>query len=146
VPTATPEDAAVVLYYDHRTLVLTNRSEEAIDITDLYFVRSDAAGTTYEFESNNWANDNVLANFRAQSCLQVWTNAFVQLDEDESVCPRRQGWRQLTNARLFWISSESGAIFEVWRGSRVLATCPTSPSARTADFEFECVVDITPGR
>ncbi|MFN8374149.1 MAG: protein kinase [Anaerolineae bacterium] len=52
IPTesATPENAAVMLYYDHRTLVLVNRSEEAIDVSDLYFIRSNAEAQTFEFE------------------------------------------------------------------------------------------------
>ncbi len=148
VPTQTPapENPDVVLYYDHRTLVLVNRSEAAVDISDLYFIRTDAEGQENIFEANNWTNDGVLTNFRPQNCLQVWTNSFNFLEEDESVCSSRQGWRQLTSGRLFWISNEDEAIFEVRRGSRLLATCPASPSARTADFEFECGVSLSGDR
>ncbi|MFN8374148.1 MAG: hypothetical protein U0694_14885 [Anaerolineae bacterium] len=93
--------------------------------------------------SNNWTNDNTLSNFRSGDCLQVWTSDFNQLAEVERVCPNRQGWRQLVDARLFWISDEANATFEVRRGtSRVLAVCPVSPAAGTADFEFECAVDV----
>jgi serine/threonine protein kinase len=147
IPSPTPDNAAVILYYDHRTLALLNRSEESVDISDLYFVRTDEADQNYQFASNDWTNDSTLGNFRSLDCLQVWTSDFTFLEEDLSICRNRQGWRQLNTARLFWVSDEADATFEIRRGtSRVLATCPASPSSGTADFEYECTVDVSSGR
>ncbi|NWF70078.1 MAG: protein kinase [Chloroflexi bacterium] len=144
--TPTPENWPLMLYYDHRTLVLVNRSENGQDITDLFFVRTDAAGTEYDFASNDWTNDSTLGRFRSNACLQVWTNAFTFLEADDAVCSSRQGWRQLNTARQFWISDEAGATFEVLHGNVLLATCPASPSRRTADFEFACGFEVQGGR
>jgi hypothetical protein len=142
-PSATPEEPNVVLYYDHRTFALVNRADESVNISDLYFIRTDEAGQSYQFASNDWTNDDTLSSFRTQNCLQVWTSDFTFLEEDRAVCRNRQGWRQLNTARLFWVSNEESATFEIRRGSsQVLATCPTSPSSGTADFEYECAVDV----
>jgi hypothetical protein len=81
------------------------------------------------------------SDIQAEDCLQVWTVAFSNLqaaDFPAEICRFRQAFRQ--TSRAFWTSSNPDVIFEVRRGSVVLATCPTVRSDNLD--ETRCLVEI----
>ncbi len=140
-PTFTPatsnEDAPVVLIYDTQVLTLFNRSDQAVDLTGLRFVRLNQLGSEIAFDANLWLNEDLasLSNLRAGGCLQVWLVS-LNIQPTPDYCTARFGWRSAGTIRQFWISSEPNRTFEVRLGNRVLAICPTNGG--------ECLIDLNP--
>jgi hypothetical protein len=134
-------EAQVLLRYDGRSLVLYNRSPSAtIDVSGLSFVRISASGSTTTFRASEWGVDTA-SDIQAEDCLQVWTVSFSNLqatDFPAEICRFRQAFRQ--TSRAFWTSSNPDVIFEVRRGSVVLATCPTVRSDNLD--ETRCLAEI----
>jgi hypothetical protein len=134
-------EAQVLLRYDGRSLVLYNRSPSAtIDVSGLSFVRISASGSTTTFRASEWGVDTA-SDIQAEDCLQVWTVSFSNLqatDFPAEICRFRQAFRQ--TSRAFWTSSNPDVIFEVRRGSIVLATCPTVRSDNLD--ETRCLAEI----
>jgi serine/threonine protein kinase len=141
--TLTPERGAppvsnrreVMLVYDTGTLILINRSETAVDIRDLVFRRVAPNGTEYNFNSNQWAGDNVvLRAVPPGNCVQIWTVSFSELPPPD-YCTNRLAWRLVGTLRQFWIAPQDDAEFEVRRNNRVLATCPVNGG--------ECIIPVS---
>jgi hypothetical protein len=150
VSVAGADDPEVLLRYDGRTLVLYNQSPSSIDISDLSFVRTTSAGTEVRFDADEWTTGS-LFSVRSRSCYQVWTTSFVSIPMDEfpaEICVPRIGFWQ--TSRAFWVSRSTDAdqMFEVRRGSDVLATCPVSPRFEPVQdnvealTEYRCYVEL----
>jgi serine/threonine protein kinase len=135
------DDPQVLLRYDGRSIVLYNRTEgDWLRVGDLSFVRMTPGGATTTYRAMEW-NTDAIWTLGAGDCLQVWTVRYLEFQLNEfpaDICRVRQAFRQ---TRLsFWVSAQEGAVFEVRRGNRVLATCPT---ARTeSEDELRCLVEL----
>jgi serine/threonine protein kinase len=135
------DDPQVLLRYDGRSIVLYNRTEaDWLRVGDLSFVRISPSGATTTFRAMEWDTDAIWM-LGAGDCLQVWAMRYVELQLHEfpaDICRARQAFRQ---TRLtFWISAQEGGIFEVRRGNRVLATCPTTRTE--SEDELRCLVEL----
>jgi serine/threonine protein kinase len=129
------ERREVLLVYDTGTLILINRSETAVDIRDLLFIRTASNGTEYSFNSNQWAGDNVvLRALPSGDCVQVWTVNFSELPTPD-YCAHRLAWRLVGTLRQFWIAPQDDDQFEVRRDNQVLVNCPVNVG--------ECVIPVS---
>jgi serine/threonine protein kinase len=144
--TASPGEPEVVLRYDGRTLVLYNRTPGAgttINVANLVFTGPSAGGPSVRFEATEWPVD-AARRLRSQDCFQLWPFNTGPYDEDEfpaDICRARQGFRTGRNTS-FWLSTETGATFEVFRLGVPVATCPTvTPASRD---EVICLIDVSP--
>ena len=128
------DSTGVLLIYDTGTLILLNRSETSVDIRNLVFSRTLPNGSEYSFNSNQWADDNVvLRAIPPGSCVQVWTVNFSELPPPD-YCENRLAWRLVGTLRQFWIAPQNDARFEVRRDGRVLVNCPVNAG--------ECVIPV----
>lgn len=140
-----PDEPQVLLRYDGRTLVLYNRAEEeAINIRNLSFVQESDEGDIV-FRATEWdvGGTGDLRALRPHECYQVRTLAWLRFSVDvfpSDICMLRQGTFQ--TSRSFWVSQELGEVFEVRRGSQVLAECPTAEEG--IEVEVRCIVDVRP--
>lgn len=141
-PTGTPavvaapsDESLLLLRYDGRSIVLMNRSIDAeININNLVLT---GGGQSFEVRSF----PNFQTSMPPEFCYQLWTLDFRSLPADEfpaEFCASRRGFAQ--TGRIFWVSEEPDAVFEVRRSGRVLGTCP---AVREIDREDNrCVIDI----
>jgi hypothetical protein len=144
---ADESDADILLRYDGRTLVLLNKSDRYIDVSDLTFVRLDINGSDgISFRAREWDSESVFA-LRVGDCLQVWTMDFRNLEGNDppaDICNFRQGIRQ--TSRPFWTTTQDKKYFEVRLMDKLLARCPVlgrvteiKPENETID---ECLIDL----
>ncbi|MCA0457590.1 MAG: protein kinase [Chloroflexi bacterium] len=127
-PNASPTaPSKVVLRYDDQVLTLFNQSSTPVNVGSLRFVQITAAGTTIEYSTQEWAaiSSRPITALPAGDCLQVLRNdRFLSaMDTKPDYCDFVQAWRQISFTRLPWVSDDSAAVFEVRRGTEVLATC-----------------------
>ena len=140
-----PTEPQVLLRYDGRTLVLYNRSEdESINIRNLSFVQETEEGDIV-FWATEWdaGGTGDLRALRPHECYQVRTMAWLRFSVDvfpADICMIRQGTFQ--TSRSFWVSQALGPVFQVRRGSQVLAQCPTAEEG--IEVEVRCAVDVRP--
>jgi serine/threonine protein kinase len=127
-------DAAVVLIYDNRSLVLLNRSNESVDVSDLVFEQVTAQGRKLTFNSNSWDGSAPPSALPAGDCYEIWTSDSTTMPKPEGCGTRHAFFQTTSTQRLFWISSVPTATFEVRRGNQVLAECSISAG--------ECFLDI----
>ena len=133
-----------MLRYDGRSLVLFNRSPDAtINIRNLTFVQKGEEDEIV-FEAQEWGiGTGDLRAVRPGDCYQAWSVAWDDLPASEfpaEICASRQGFFQ--TPRAFWIAQEADAVFEVRRGSRVLAVCPAVEE--DIEIEIRCLVEVRP--
>ncbi len=155
-PTPTPalvavsDDAPLLLRYDGRTLLLTNRSSddnERLDVSTLQFILFETNDDgnlvrSASLDLSEWSRAN--SPLRLQRCLQIWdgnrfggpadTNAIA-----EDSCTATPFWQ--TSIETFWMSSDPNAYFEVRFGPvDVIAECPV---AFPRSFgEMRCAVNL----
>lgn len=116
----------VVLRYDALTLVLHNQSDRVVDLRGLRFVRLNQLGREIAFESEIWGGESsFVGRLPPGGCYQVWLIS-MNTQPVPSYCDSRFGWQAVGSIRQFWLSSEPDMTFEIRRGSRVFATCPTN--------------------
>lgn len=134
----------IVLRYDDQVLTVYNQSDKSVDMSRLSFVQITATGAEIEFDSDDWSQGGgrSISAFPTGDCLLV-----SRIDREYSIgdispdyCGRVQGWRTISVQKLFWISGETNASFEVRRGSIVLAVC----SIPAAGEKSECGLDTKP--
>ncbi|MDX2161804.1 MAG: serine/threonine-protein kinase [bacterium] len=126
VTNSTADQPTLLLEYDAQSLLLRNISAQSIDISAITFVRLNQLGAQIIFRASDW--DPVSGqSYRlpADGCYQVWLIS-MPFREVPPECVARFGWEAVGTARQFWISSEPDQTFEVRRGNRTLATCPTN--------------------
>jgi hypothetical protein len=135
-PTATPtekpaavaagsEDMPVILHYDDQSLILMNRSERNVNVSDWSFVQSQPDGSTLTFEAQQWEGGNSSTSaLAAGECFQVQRNDIAQLANPD-YCDQ-QSWARVSFPRWFWKSNDTNTTFEVRRDDEVLATCLVS--------------------
>lgn len=144
VPTGTPEATAanaagdvespVVLRYDDESLVLLNRSDSRVDVSNLEFVQVKADGSTLVFDSQRWeGGTQPTYDLRAGNCFQVQRNDISHLVAPDD-CDR-QSWARVSFPRWFWTSDDPQAVFEVRRGDELLATCQISAGECALNLE-----------
>lgn len=127
-PTVVTETAEIILYYDLDTLVLLNRSDQAVDVSRLTFIQRTASGRELTFTSERWEEGSRPTNaLPARDCFQVWTSDFTTLPKPD-YCNSRRAQAQASSASWFWISDDPDATFEVvvrrsGRADEVLAVC-----------------------
>jgi hypothetical protein len=131
----TGDGPPVVLIYDTQTLVLLNRSDGAVDISGLRFVRTNQIGREIAFEAFSWADTTAveLDQMPAGGCFQVWLIS-LNVQPTPDYCRARFGWEAVGTTRQFWVSSQEDLTFEARRGTRVIAICPTNGG--------ECELDL----
>lgn len=129
-----PDNAQVQLVYDDRSLMLLNRSDEPVDVSDLIFVQITAQGRELNFRSNSWDGSAPPSALPPGDCFEIWSSASTNLSPPDSCSTRHAYFQANSVQRLFWISDVSTATFEVRRGSQVLAKCEISAG--------ECLVDV----
>lgn len=124
---AVAADAPIVLRYDDQVITVFNQSDRNVDMSNLLFVQTAADGSQSEFESNDWSQDSKrpVTSLAGGDCLQVSRiDRFLSTtDIRPDYCNFVQGWRKIAVRKLFWISTDANATFEVRRGSTVLAVC-----------------------
>jgi len=116
----------VVLRYDDQVLTLLNQSKKNVNVSNLTFTQIVSSGTVPKFTSGEWgAGTRSVTALQPGECLQVIRNdRFLSASSTKpDYCDFVQGWRQISTQRLFWVSTVADAVFEVKRGSAVLATC-----------------------
>ncbi len=120
----------VVLRYDDQVLTLFNIGKTKIDVENLTFVQTPSTGSPLEFKSAEWGaiSNRPISALQPGDCLQVIRNdRFLSASNTKpDYCDFVQAWRQISTRRLFWVSTEAAATFEVRRGTGVLATCTIS--------------------
>ncbi len=130
-------DAQVELIYDDKTLILYNRSEDNVDVSNLLFAQTSADGREMTFQSTRWGGGSRDPNsLPSGDCFQVWTFNDGLLEQPED-CNVRHAWRQVGPTREFWLSDVAGASFEVRRGDEVLAECVISTGVCSFDVQDE---------
>ncbi len=127
-PNASPTaPSKVLLRYDDQVLTLFNQSKVPVNVGNLRFVQTTAAGRTVEYGTSEWAaiSNRPITALPAGDCLQVLRNdRFLSAsDTKPDYCDFVQAWRQISITRLPWVSDDSAATFEIRRGTTVLATC-----------------------
>ncbi len=128
------DNAQVQLVYDDRSLLLLNRSDETVDVSDLIFTQVTAEGRELNFRSNSWDGSALPDALPPGDCFEIWSNVSTSMPKPDS-CGTRHAFFQATSVqRLFWISDIPTATFEVRRGDQVLAECEISAG--------ECLVDV----
>jgi serine/threonine protein kinase len=126
--------AQVRLVYNDQNLMLLNRSDEFVDVSDLVFVQVTAQGRELAFRSNSWDGSALPSALPPGDCFEIWTSVSTELPKPDG-CGTRHAFFQTTSVqRLFWISDIPTAIFEVRRGDQVLAECAISAG--------ECLLDV----
>jgi serine/threonine-protein kinase len=124
----------VLLIYDEDTLVLLNQSDEPVDVSDISFVQPVDEGRDLTFATLRWADGSAPTDaLPAGDCFQVWTTQVTE-QPVPAQCGVRHKWDQASFPRWFWISDSPDAVFEVRRGTTVLAECPVA--------DGECVLDV----
>ncbi len=126
----------VVLRFDDQVMTLFNQGKANVNVANLTFIQAVSSGTAPEFTSQEWASGNrSLTALQPGECLQVIRNdRFLSASKTKpDYCEFVQGWRQISTRRLFWVSTDTAATFEVKRGSAVLATCAISAGECTFD-------------
>jgi serine/threonine protein kinase len=144
---ASETDADLALRYDGRTLVVYNRSERRLNVSDLEYVRLNADGSdSITYRSREWAVEGIF-ELSPGNCLQVWTMSFVRLEEDDppaDICQSRQGIRQ--TVRPFWVTTQDHVYFEVREFDNLLARCAVIPRENNLRPEnpekTTCFVDL----
>jgi serine/threonine protein kinase len=124
-PTPAPTEVLpVALYYDPQGFTLLNQSGADVDVSNLTFVQQVDANNTLEFESRLWeSGTRPTSALPAGDCFQVFPDSSAGVPDKPAVCDTRHAWSRVSPRRLFWISDDPAATFEVRRGTRVLATC-----------------------
>jgi serine/threonine protein kinase len=136
----TEGEGQVLLRYDGRSLILFNRSQRLIDISDLDFVAETKEGQRQAlFNSTNWDNAQIYV-LRNANCFQLWRMDFTFLEADEfpaDVCDFRQGYQQIDVP--FWVG-DAGTAFTVERDGVEYGLCPAvSPEDRD---DNRCVITL----
>ncbi len=127
----------VVLRYDDQVLTLFNRGKANVNVSNLTFIQIVSGSNAPQFTSQEWAA-NTTRSFTALQpgeCLQVIRNdRFLSANTTKpDYCDFAQAWRQISTRRLFWVSTDAAATFEVRRGSAILATCAINAGECTFD-------------
>jgi len=126
--------AQVQLVYDSHSLMLLNRSDESVDVSNLTFVQITAEGRELNFRSNSWDGSAPTNALPPGDCFEIWSGDSTDLPKPEG-CGTRHAYFQANSAqRLFWISDIATAVFVVRRGDQILAEC----SIRAG----ECLLDV----
>jgi hypothetical protein len=123
----------VVLLYNEETFVLLNRSDRAVDITNLEFVQLTNAGEQASFGTWELTGSDPIYALRPGNCYQLVPFG-VSDPRVPDFCRRRASWQSLGPRRLFWIHEDPNTRFIVRREGDVLATCPVN--------EGECYVNV----
>jgi hypothetical protein len=111
------------LIYDERTVILLNRSQAPIDLTNMSFLQTTATGNRLQLFTSVWGDGTAdLFALPPGDCFQVWRNDQITLPVPD-VCDTRHAWIAVSSSRWFWLSDVPVATFDVLRGSRVLAEC-----------------------
>lgn len=117
----------ILVRYDDEVLTIYNQSKVSVNVTNLTFVQTTASGKTIEFDSQEWAaiSSRPITALPAGDCLQVLRNdRFLSAkDTKPDYCGFVHAWRQISIQRLFWVSTDANAAFDIRKGSAVLATC-----------------------
>ncbi|MBI1281033.1 MAG: protein kinase [Anaerolineaceae bacterium] len=127
----------VILRYDDQVLTLFNRGKTNVNVTNLTFILNTTSSNPPQFTSQEWAASSTrsFAALQPGECLQVIRNdRFLSASTTKpDYCEFVQAWRQISIRRVFWVSTDANATFEVKRGSGVLATCMISAGECTFD-------------
>ncbi|MEP6988569.1 MAG: protein kinase, partial [Chloroflexota bacterium] len=117
----------VILRYDDQVLTLLNQGKGNVNVANLTFVQVSTSSGAPQFTTQEWSSisNRSISALQPGDCLQVIRNdRFLSASNTKPVyCDFVQAWRQISTRRLFWVSTEADATFEVRRGSAVLATC-----------------------
>jgi len=120
-----PNAPHFTLSYDQNILTLLNTSPVTINLFGLSFVQrvgeSEITFLAQSWTNAEWTNPRLLSS----DCLQLWTSN-VNGVQSPRECVSRQGWRQPSITRWFWVSGVSDAVFEVRRNNQVLQVCQIS--------------------
>lgn len=116
-PQAGADDPGIHLVYNGWGLALVNATAATVNAADLYFVQ----GGHVLFSADDWRSGvDAPEQLRSGACFHVWDRNHGFL-ESPPCCDTRQAWFEVAAWRVFWL-----AAFEVWRGDRLLATCPAA--------------------
>lgn len=140
----------LLLRYDGRTILLTNRSEEEpIFINTLVFTKfveneegEIVSGDTFRISSSTFAE--APSPLPYQSCVQIWDGRNFgrpspNNDLMEDSCETSPYWR--TSTRVFWADESRDQYFEVSvNGVDVLGQCPTNVLGSLR--ELRCVIEM----
>ncbi len=154
IAAATDDEPALLMRYDGRTFAVYNRLPNTnIDISDLSFVQNAGTEAEIRFNATQWTAGGT-DSVRPADCYQVWKPDYTELvrnDYPTDICNWRQGFGPTQHT--FWLSTEAGTTFQVYRGEELLATCLAVRPVDSIDFvergergtEMSCLADLTPG-
>jgi len=131
-----------LLIYDAESLIVLNRAAESVDLSRVSFVQTLPDGGIRRFEGAQWTNGglNPAGVLAAGDCFQIWTLTTTDLPVPAE-CGAQQAWRMVGETRSFWLPVRDDArpnpIFEVRRGTVILARCPLRVPA---DARGECAL------
>lgn len=115
-------DDTILLVYDGDTLVLSNPTDDTVNISGLLFIQRRLSGDR-AFLSDLWSGGSrPVWSLPSGDCFQVWRVEVPERDVPAG-CQVRHAWRSIASQRWFWLSEDPTATFDVMRGETTLATC-----------------------
>jgi hypothetical protein len=124
----------VEIVYDESAVAVVNRSNTAIDLSNLVFQRlSDQGNVTAAFPAKQWdrVNPGVLKELPAGDCFQLLRfgseNFYLvpgTAPAKPPTCKESQGWLVAADrAWQFWTRQDNGTHFQILQGERIIHQC-----------------------